>query len=231
MYCIKCGVRLAESEKKCPLCGTLVFHPDMTVNREEKLYPERSLPKGSARSHIKAIAATFAFLLPIFTVLLCDFQISGGISWSGYVIGGILTLYVMAVLPSWFASPNPVIFVPCSFVAIGCYLLYIDLAVGGKWFLSLAFPAVGGIAIIVTTVTVLLKYVKKGLFYILGGAFMALGGYIVLIEFLISVTFETPKFIGWSFYPLIIFLLLGGFLIYLAVSRSAREALERRFFF
>ena len=26
MYCIKCGVELADSEKVCPLCGTRVFH-------------------------------------------------------------------------------------------------------------------------------------------------------------------------------------------------------------
>ena len=27
MYCIKCGVELADSEKSCPLCQTPVFHP------------------------------------------------------------------------------------------------------------------------------------------------------------------------------------------------------------
>ena len=29
MYCIKCGVELADSERVCPLCGTRVFHPDL----------------------------------------------------------------------------------------------------------------------------------------------------------------------------------------------------------
>ena len=32
MYCVKCGVELADSEKKCPLCGTPVFHPDIPRN-------------------------------------------------------------------------------------------------------------------------------------------------------------------------------------------------------
>ena len=29
MYCIKCGVELADTEKQCPLCGTLVYHPEL----------------------------------------------------------------------------------------------------------------------------------------------------------------------------------------------------------
>ena len=39
MYCVKCGVKLADSEKQCPLCQTLVFHPDITREEGEKLYP------------------------------------------------------------------------------------------------------------------------------------------------------------------------------------------------
>ena len=27
MYCVKCGVELADSQRVCPLCGTRVFHP------------------------------------------------------------------------------------------------------------------------------------------------------------------------------------------------------------
>ena len=29
MYCIKCGVELADSEKVCPLCGLKVYHPEL----------------------------------------------------------------------------------------------------------------------------------------------------------------------------------------------------------
>ena len=39
MYCIKCGVELADSEKRCPLCGTPVFHPDLPRNLTEPPYP------------------------------------------------------------------------------------------------------------------------------------------------------------------------------------------------
>ena len=29
MYCINCGVKLADTEHICPLCGTEVFHPEL----------------------------------------------------------------------------------------------------------------------------------------------------------------------------------------------------------
>ena len=39
MYCVKCGVELGESEKKCPLCGTTVFHPEMEPPTGKGPYP------------------------------------------------------------------------------------------------------------------------------------------------------------------------------------------------
>ena len=39
MYCIKCGVELADSEKKCPLCGTVVYHPDIKQGEAKTPYP------------------------------------------------------------------------------------------------------------------------------------------------------------------------------------------------
>ena len=37
MYCIQCGVKLADTEKQCPLCGTVVFHPDLPRPEAEPL--------------------------------------------------------------------------------------------------------------------------------------------------------------------------------------------------
>ena len=39
MYCVKCGVELADTENKCPLCGTSVYHPDIVRDKAEPTYP------------------------------------------------------------------------------------------------------------------------------------------------------------------------------------------------
>ena len=230
MYCVNCGVKLADAQLQCPLCKTPVFHPEITCETGDSLYPKKKYPAVQTNSRFLQVFLTTVFLLPILIVLLCDLQLNRSVTWSGFVIGAILVGYVILILPIWFRKPNPVIFVPCGFTAVGLYLLYIDLATGGSWFLSFAFPVVGGIGLIVTAVVTLLRYVRRGKLYIFGGAFVATGAFMLLVEFLINITFHNPVFIGWSLYPLVTLVLLGGMLIFLGICRPARETMERKFF-
>lgn len=230
MYCINCGVKLADTEKSCPLCGTIVFHPELTQEDRDPLFPKDQYPPKAPRSFAAQIIATFAFLLPLVTVLVCDLQLNRAVTWSGYVVGALILGYLALVLPSWFRKPNPVIFVPCTFSALIVYVLYICLATNGHWFLSFAFPVIGGVGLIVTTVVTLIHYIKRGQVFVLGGAFITLGAFMLLVEFLANLTFHVSRFVGWSFYPLTALVMLGGFLIFLGIYRPAREAMERKFF-
>lgn len=230
MYCIKCGVRLADTEQVCPLCQTKVYHPELFREEGEQLYPSKKYPPGQEGFRWLQMMLTVAVLLAILIVVLCDFRLSGGVTWSGLVIGAILTGYVICILPTWFHNPNPVIFVPCSFAAVELYLLFINVFVGGDWFLSFAFPLAGGIGLIVTAMAALLRYVRRGKLYIFGGAAIAMGGFMLALEFLVNYTFHVSGFVGWSLYPLITLVLLGGLLIFLAICRPARESMERKFF-
>lgn len=229
MYCIRCGVKLADSEKKCPLCGTDPLNPNMEKSDARPLYPKDRCP--NIRPKTGAVNGTVLtlFLLPMLITFLVDWQTDRQLSWFGYVAGALLVAYVAFALPLWFRKPEPVVFVPCTFLAAGLYLLYIDLVTGGDWFLSFAFPVTGAIGLIVCTVVTLLRYVRGGRLYIFGGATVALGGMMLLMEFLLDLTFG-KAFVGWSVYPLAVLVLLGGLLIYLAIDRSAREVMERKLF-
>ena len=103
MYCVKCGVELADSEKKCPLCGTPVFHPDIPRNLSEPPFPpdKRIRPEDVNRSGILFVL-TIAALLPALLCLLCDWRINGTLVWSGYAAGAIGLLYIVILLPMWF---------------------------------------------------------------------------------------------------------------------------------
>lgn len=230
MYCVNCGVQLADTEKQCPLCGVTAFHPQILRPEGESLYPGQAYPAQQVSPTGVLVILTALFLLPMITTLLCDLQINGCVTWSGYVIGALFLGYELFVLPFWFRKPNPVIFVPCAFAAVALYLLYINLAVQGNWFLSFAFPVTGGVGLIVTAVVTLMRYVRRGQLYIFGGAAVALGAFMPLVEFLSCLTFHVNRFTGWSLYPLTALVLLGGTLIFLAICRPARETMERKFF-
>jgi len=229
MYCAKCGVKLADTEKTCPLCGTAAYHPDIPRQEEAPLYPPNQYPLPPKLSKLAHIIVTAAFLLPLLLVLLGDLMNNGKVTWSGYVIGALLLGYICVVLPAWFKKPNPVIFVPCGFAGGIVFLLYVWLHTGGSWFLSFAFPIAGGLGLVTTAAVTLLRYVHRGKLYILGGTVMALGALCVLAEFLMLLTFHT-KFLGWSLYSAATLLLLGGTLLFLAICRSARKAMARRLF-
>ncbi|MBQ4557386.1 MAG: zinc ribbon domain-containing protein [Clostridia bacterium] len=230
MYCINCGVKLADTEKKCPLCGTVPYHPDIDSIEVDPLYPKNQYPLTKISPLGVLVTVSAVFMLAIIITLICDFSLGGGATWSGYVIGALTVAYELFVLPFWFKNPSPVVFVPCGFVTVGLYLLYINLATDGGWFMSLAFPVVGILGLVVTVVVTLMRYVPQGSLFIFGGAFVALGAFMPLIEFLINFTFNIERVLFWSLYPLAGLAFVGGLLIFFAVCRPAREDMERKFF-
>ena len=230
MYCVNCGVKLSDTETRCPLCQTKVYHPDMPLRNAEPLYPEDLGPAPQLNAWVAHWIIIAAYLLAISVCLVCDLQMGNGIVWAGYVIGGLLLSYVVVMLPLWFKKPNPVIFVPCDFAVAGLYLLYINLATGGRWFLSFAFPVTGFVALLVTAVVVLRRYIRRGRLYVFGGAILALAAFMPVLELLLAITFPTVGFIGWYLYPLIALGIMGGVLVFLAICRPARHAMARKFF-
>lgn len=230
MYCIKCGVKLADSEKKCPLCDTVVCHPDFENMERGNLYPKNKMPNTVSNAKTVNGVILILFMIPLIICFLTDIKINGRLDWFGYVAGALAVSYVMFAFPLWFKKRNPVIFTACVLVMVILYLLYISLSTDGGWFMSFAFPVAGGLSLIICTVVALLHYLKKGRLYIIGGALISLGAFMMLIEFFLNITFDLP-YLWWSIYPLAGLSLLGGFLIFLAANRTAREIMERKMFF
>ena len=229
MYCIQCGVKLADSEQVCPLCGTVPYHPDLPRQTGEPLYPAGRKPHPQVRSQAAQIVTTALFLLPVLVCLQVDLLVNRTVTWSGYVIGALVLSYVVLVLPGWFRKPNPVILLPCDFLALGMYLLYMDLQSPGQWFWSFGLPLTGFCCAVVTGVVALVRYLRRGHLYIFGGACILSGLAAPVLELLICRTFHR-SFVAWSCFPLTALILLGGTLIFLALNRRARAVMERKLF-
>ena len=230
MYCANCGVKLADTEKRCPLCGTEAYHPDIERPEVAPLYPQDFVPKRElSKATIHIIILTLS-LIPILVTLYSDFYITRTITWSAYVVFSLSIVYVIFILPFWFKKPSPAVFVPIDFLVIELFLHYVNYVTGGDWFLSFAFPVVTYLGLIVTATCVLIYYLKKGHLYVLGGFFVALGLFMDLIELFIMITFKLD-FDGWSLYPMIPLVLIGLGMIAIATSRSARAMLARKLHF
>ncbi len=226
MYCVKCGVELADSEKKCPLCHTPVYFPGHEI-KDDRPYPEFERPEVVNPRGIYFIIS-FVCIIGAIISFVCDLNLGGGVTWSGYVIGAIALFYVLFILPAWFRRYNPAIFIPCDFFAIGLYLAYISVATGGGWFLTFALPITGAVTIIISSITILSYYLKRGYLYVYGGAFIAAGAFCPVMEMLAHVTFGGDP-VNWSVYPLIALFLIGIMLIVIAIVKPFRESLCRIF--
>lgn len=230
MYCVKCGVQLADTEKSCPLCGTRVYHPDLAQAEATPLYPNTSTPPKKIKRWSVMLILTILYLLPMSICLVCDMAVSGTVEWSGYVIGGMLIFYAACMLPNWFEKPNPVIFTPIVFGVIALFLLYACYATGGSWFWTLALPITAAVALIICAAVTLCRYILRGRLYIYGGVIVAFGLLAVLVEFLLTITFAMPPMFTWSLYPLLSLGLLGAAVLATAIFKPIRESLEKKFF-
>ena len=227
MYCVKCGVELADSETKCPLCQTPVYFPGLTTD-PERPYPKFEKPERVSPRGIMFII-TFVCLICTAISVVCDLNLGGGLTWAGYVVGGVLIFYVSFVLPGWFRRYNPAIFVPVNFAVIGLFLAYVNLVNDGGWFLSFAFPITGAVGLVVCAICILSYYLKRGYLYIWGGAFIVTAAFMPVLELLAHVTFGNFEHHQWSIYPLIALGLIGIMLIVIAIVKPLRESLCRIF--
>lgn len=230
MYCVKCGVKLQKGETECPLCHTQVVRDEIDEDRFLVKYSDRY---PSEKDHGKYVAIGIATVLMIAAVLITMIvclNSYGELAWGGYVMLGVALLWIVLVFPWIFNRFNSLVFVPVDFAFLLGYLLYICLKTGGKWFLSFAFPVVGLICALTMFSIVFFRYIKKGRLFFTGGMMMAIGSSMMLVEFLSSITFNKPMFV-WSLYCVILFGLIGLFLLIAAIIPPLRDFLERKFFF
>lgn len=233
MYCVKCGVRLEENAKVCPLCNTPVWNPDQDAD-VSALKPtgySDKMPYRKQKSRKPALillTAICAFVIVLETVLCL--LIYKEFKWSGYVTGGVLLGYVYILLPLWFREPRAELLVPIDHIATALFLAYVNWKTGGHWFLSFALPLCGASGLISTVMICLLKYVKKGRLFIFGGSFIILGLFCFLVEFMTHLTFGTRMFV-WSQFAMAAFAATGILLILAGFIKPLRAALEKYFNF
>lgn len=230
-YCVNCGVELADTEKKCPLCLTEVYNPKSPAKNDVKsLYPPlhpQSAQKVSRSSIISMLS--ILFLLPVALCVVCDFSINRTMVWSGYVIGSFLLLYMIVVLPIA-VKMSPVIALSVDGFGVLAFLFFIERVTDGNWFFKFAMPVTLFLTSAVVLITFFALYTKIPGLIITALVFISIGVFCVFLEVMINSAFQVRDYLAWSLYPLVTLCILGGALIYIQCNKPLREKLERKFF-
>ncbi len=227
MFCVKCGVELADSENKCPLCNTPVYYPEK--ERGELKFPEFKNTREPLNARGLSFVVSFFVAIAAVICVICNITVNDELSWSVYAVASLALAYVIFILPSWFRHPSVAVFVPLDFGAAAIFIAIVAAMMRADWYFSFALPVIAFLALVVSGVAILSYYVRRGYLYIWGGAFILFGFFMPTLELLLHLNFAIEGNFHWSFYPFAALILLGIMLIVIAIVKPFRESLRKIF--
>lgn len=234
-YCVNCGVELAPSEKKCPLCNVEVQNPlHPWQEPSARPYP-RQLERVMHGVDVRfgAALASILLLIPVLISLLCNLIANQRISWSLYVMGGALLAFVFVLLPFLLKKKRVMLLLSLDVLATLLFLLAISLLSGaeGEWFLPLALPLTLACSIATLTTAYLLHHrVFSGVLRNACVVLFALSVLALLINLIIQLYLDERILFTWSWYVCIPCVILGVACILLARHKKLKEDIRKRLF-
>ncbi len=233
-YCVHCGVKLGEGEKKCPLCDTPVFDPsDPAPASAPKAYPVRT-PEQELKRSKRFLLTLFATMLlaPAALCLIIDLLTSGGVAWSGYAAGALVMLFVSVSAPVLASRYQAYIAIGASFFCLNGYLILVErLSRSGPWFFPVALPALALAALLITGITALYRSGRLNKLTLIAAVLAAAAAECLAVEGLIAAAVEGREGFVWSPFVLAPCLFLSLSLFFINGSRPVREEMRRRMHF
>lgn len=232
-YCVNCGVELAPGEPRCPLCGVTSYNPlEEQPADAARPYPSHveRLNKRIDRRYTAMFLSLLLFI-PLFISAFCDLMLSGGLTWSVYVLGALGLVFVWCLLPFFFRRRRIPKVVLADGLAAAGFLFLVAYVTDGKWFFTLGLP----LTVVATAYAWLLidMYARerpKSPLRRAGIVMLASGFVAVLVEYSLMLyhgKFTLPR---WSVYAFVPCLILCACLFVLDRRDNLKTELERRFF-
>ena len=233
-YCVNCGVELAPSEPKCPLCGVEVINPIHPWKEpRSRPYPNYfdEVMRGVDRRYFCLITAVL-MMIPVMICLMIDLFSSGDMTWSSYVFGAAVVLMAVVLVPLASSRHRPFRYILVNTAAILGYLMLIDFRFGGMtWFIPLAMPITLSCAGAASVVALYFRKRKRAELLITLAILMFLAGMLtVLIELFIRNYDGVPLLPVWSWYAFVPCALSSVAFLILNKRNRWKESVRKRLF-
>jgi len=237
-YCVNCGVELGESEKKCPLCDTVVINPKQAFDDEaERPYPSQAQKLDFAENKgVTAGLITALFALPASICLVCNYVIEARLSWSLYVAAAMALLWLI-IVPIYLIRRNrEIMAVLITTVSLCGFLRFVEkISPMEGWYLTLALPIVLVVAFCSLIMVIIVLYSSLRKMQIAAVAFLFIAGGLVAVEITTDVYHSylaagAGEFsLGWSLFLSIPCLIFAVLWLLVDRKRSMKEGLKKRF--
>ena len=225
MYCYKCGVKLANSEKKCPLCNTKI---PVNSNQKEVLAYPKNIEEINNKVNISYLLRLSSLILVLISIIivLCNLIVVGKVTWSIYVISS--TVYLCCLL--FFISRRKIyISIFWSIVINEVFIFFIAFINNGiDWYLMLAFPL-----ILLSGLTSLFFYKilkLKKILRIISYSLVYISFSIVITEILIDLYKDNIINLSWSIISILPMVVIGLLLLIISFNDKLIDEIKRRIF-
>ena len=232
-YCVKCGVELDDSAKKCPLCDTAVYMPNADINDETTDSPfskNKIIPK-DAKKEFAASVITVLLAIPMIVCGIVNLFYRRDGFWSAYVITSVLLFWIIVILPFYLKKIRPYLlwFIDTVAVLAYVYVFFPLRKEDADYYLTVALPIIATVSLCILVFIIWAKRKERH--------WSSIIIHIAIDIALISAVTAVISFyysVEWGIIAsLIVFLSvlsLMGFGIYCNRSRKVRAWLEKKFF-
>ena len=232
-YCVHCGVKLGESEKRCPLCATIVLDPAQPPDPfAPRPYPERT-PEQKLKHNKKFFLLLSALILlaPALICLMTDLLLGSGVTWSIYPSGVLVLLFIGVIAPLLATKWRTYISLTCNFCTLSAYLFLVERITQGEWFFPYVFPSLGISLMILLVPIILFRLGKLNKLTLLASCIAGIAAGCLSIEWICDVAANGKTFFSWSPFVSAPCIFVSLALFFINGNRSIREEVRRRVHF
>lgn len=229
-YCVHCGVKLSDSENRCPLCGTPVIDPHIHCQTEFGCWSDHidTFPQKQVNWQFVSKLMVLFFAVSAGAAALCDLVTTGSISWSWFAFAGCSFCAGTAAIPALPYIPCKLLF-PFAGAATAMFFISVPLH-GYRWLLYLALPSAAFITVY-TSVCLWLAHRKKlRIPHKVALCLLLLILSLVTVEILTDLYIEDSIHIFWSLYAVIPLSLVALFFTIAAHNRRIVEYIKKNTF-
>jgi len=233
-YCVHCGVKLSEGEKRCPLCLTPVFDPaEPRRSNAPRAYPVRTPEQELKKNkHFLLIMAGLMLAAPALLCLIIDLLITGSVTWSGYASSALILLFAAVMVPLAVEKYQVYVTVGTGFLCLNTYLFLVEqLSNSGSWFFPIALPAISLCAVMMTIIILMYRRETLNRLTLIAASFAAIAMECVAIEWLINAANGKSGDFIWSPFVLAPCAFISLALFFINYNRAVREEVRRRVHF
>jgi len=227
-YCVNCGVKLAKSENKCPLCNTKVVNPNKLKDEYEPAYSNKI--EEFKTINYKFIAKLTILVLLILTLVTvsCDLIITQTVSWSIYVVCAILYLSSHLIF-----AFNKNIYISFTTILVTTELLMFVIAYlndGMHWYIYLVSQFIFILWCYIMLCIRIIKKRRKGLLRRLITCLLFSSIALIGIESGIDLYTNNQIHYTWSLYASLPIVIISILLFIVSFNRKIIEEIKQRIF-